>query len=140
MEQLLLNTEAVPPDEAVLSIAMRKAYPVYVKLTETIAGADYGITGIWNYYKDGKAWLFKASWKKKTVFWLSVWDGYFKVGFYFNEKNSDGIAGLPIDPMLKESFTNESPIGKLRPLSVRVDHPEQLDDLLSLIRYKQNCK
>lgn len=140
MDQVLLNTEAVPPDEAVLRIALRKAYPVFVKFTETIANEDYGIAGRWNYYKDGKAWLFKASWKKKTVFWLSVWDGYFKVGFYFNEKNSDGIAGLPIDPMLKESFTKESPIGKLRPLSVRVDHPEQLDDLLSLIRYKQNCK
>ncbi|PKP08994.1 MAG: hypothetical protein CVU09_13085 [Bacteroidetes bacterium HGW-Bacteroidetes-4] len=36
----------------------------------------------WRYYNDGKAWLCKVSYKKKTVFWLSVWEAYFKVAFY----------------------------------------------------------
>lgn len=137
---MLLREKAEPPGDKSINDALKDAYPVFVQFIETINRDEYGITGTWNFYKDGKAWLFKASWKNKTIFWLSVWDGFFKVGFYFNDKNGAGIPGLPIDLSLKELFLNTPPIGKLRPLTINVTERIQLDDLLRVVMYKQNCK
>ena len=50
----------------------------------------------WRYYNDGKAWLCKVVNKKKTVFWLSIWEHYFKTSFYFTEKHLESIDALNI--------------------------------------------
>lgn len=52
---------------------------------------------------DGKAWLCKVVFKKKTGFWLSVWDGFFKAGFYFVERHCPGIHELEIDDSIINS-------------------------------------
>ena len=78
----------------------------------------------WNYYKDGNAWLCKVCLKKKTVFWLSVWDKYFRTGFYFSEKYRSGVMELDIGDDLKENFSQAKPIGKLIPLAISVNGKE----------------
>jgi len=78
--------------------------------------------------------------KKKTVFWLSVWEGFFKAGFFFTEKHLDGIAALDISQTIKEEFAKAKPIGKLIPMIFDVNNKEQLNDLLTVIRFKKSLK
>ena len=135
--QLLLKDENTYPDEDVLKEILGDVFPVYQELAKTLTGSDFSLDLSWNYYKDGKSWLCKVTKKKKTIFWLSVWEGFFKAGFYFTEKNSEGITGLTIDKSLKESFMTAKPIGKLIPLVFDITRKEQLKDLLEVVRYKQ---
>jgi hypothetical protein len=92
----------------------------------------------WNYYKDGKAWLCKVLYKKKTVFWLSIWEKYFKLAFYFTEKTGKEINELDIDVSIKEDFKQAKPIGRLLPLVIEMRKKEQLKDVLKIIEYKKN--
>lgn len=140
METPLLKDQQIFPTDEVLKNVLYDSYPVFEELMEIITNAEYGLVPVWNYYKDGKAWLCKVCYKKKTVFWLSVWDGFFKTGFYFTEKNSSGIAGLYIDENLKESFISSKPIGKFMPLALDMRKKEQLKDLLMIIEYKKSLK
>jgi len=105
-------------------------------LIQVLTEAPYNFTDVWKYYKDGKSWLCRILHKKKTVFWLSVWDGYFKAGFYFTEKHEQGIADLEIDEKVKEEFKNAKLIGKLKPLVFTIEGSASIADILQTALFK----
>ena len=140
METMQLKDPQILPTGEVLAKAMGDSYPVFDKLIKTITNPAFGLVADWHYYNDGKAWLCKVVCKKKTVFWLSVWDGYFKTTFYFTEKNYSGIFEMEIDENIKKDFNARNPIGKLLPLSFEMKKKGQLPDLLKIIEYKKGLK
>lgn len=135
----LKDPDIIPTDE-VLAGVLGDVYPVYHDLTETITAEPYSLTPEWRYYNDGKAWLCKVTNKKKTVFWLSIWDTYAQTGFYFTEKHLEGIAALPISESIKEEFAKSEKVGKLIPLILQITSKDQLPDLFEIIRYKKSLK
>jgi len=105
-----------------------------------ITGVPCGLVPEWRYYNDGKAWLCKAVFKKKTIFWLSVWDGFFKAGFYFVERHCPGIYELAVDDSIKQELKKAKPFGTLYPVGLTISKSEQINDLLALIQYKKGLK
>lgn len=140
METQLLREQHISPTKEVLKNALGDSYLVYEALIEIITDSKYGLVTVWNYYKDGKAWLCKVSYKKKTVFWLSIWDKFFKIGFYFTEKNNLGVTELEIEEKIKEDFSSSKSIGKLIPLVININKEEQINDVLKIIEYKKSLK
>jgi hypothetical protein len=136
----LLREQDIFPTNEVLQNTLVESYPVLHELMEIITGEKYGLATQWNYYKDGKAWLCKVCFKKKTIFWLSVWDKYFKTGFYFTEKNCSGISELDIEGKIKQDFSQRKSIGKLMPLAINVSGKEQISDVIKIIEYKKSLK
>ena len=140
MDKPLLNDPAVPPSPEVLKNALGASYKVYEKTLAAITGEPYGLVPEWRYYNDGKAWLCKMVFKKKTIFWLSVWDGFFKAGFYFVERHCQGIHELEIDDRIRQELKKAKPFGTLYPVSMSITRPDQIPDLLKLIDYKKKLK
>ncbi|HEY6954461.1 MAG TPA: DUF3788 family protein [Flavisolibacter sp.] len=140
METIALKEPTVSPSSKVLQTVLGKAFPAYEELIDTITSKDYGMNVEWRYYNDGKAWLCKAQYKKKTVFWLSAGDHYFRTAFYFTEKACPGIFALDIDEAIKREFRDVKHIGKLIPLVTRVTQKKQLRDVLKLVEYKKELK
>lgn len=126
METRLLKDPAVFPSEAVLKNALGRCYAAYAELNNTLTDSGYGFTFNWNYYNDGKSWLCKVSLKKKTVFWLSVWEKHFKTGFYFTEKT---FKGLNIPEPLNRT-------GKSIPVVITVAAKKDIKDVLKITDYK----
>jgi len=140
METMFLKDPQVLPTPEALCGALGSSYPAYEELVATIGNPTYAIEANWNYYNDGKAWLCKMAYKKKTVFWLSVWDGFFSTTFYFTAKNCTGIFDLEINQSIIDDFNSSEPVGKLLPLLIEVREKEQLPDLLKIIDYKKRLK
>ena len=140
METMLLRDPEQIPTDKVIQEALGDSYPAFAELVQKAVSAPCGLNADWNYYKDGKAWLCKVSYRKKTVFWLSVWANFFKVAFYFTAKNSTGIENLDISHSLKEHFGKAKPIGRLIPLVIDLTREEQIQDVLTLIEYKKKLK
>lgn len=140
MELQQLRDPEVLPTAPVIEQALQSSYKAFNRLMSIIETPDFGLISEWHYYNDGKAWLCKVVYKKKTVFWLSVWESYFKTTFYFTEKNSQGITELPIADEIIAGFLSAKPIGRLIPLTINIAHPEQVDDLLKIIDYKKTLK
>jgi hypothetical protein len=140
MENMMMRDEHITPTADVLKKVLKDSYPAYERWmnTLTLSGQDYSPEI--NYYRDGKAWLCKGIYKKKTVFWLSYWDGFFKISFYFTEKSAGGLLDLDIAPHLKEDFRNYKPAGKFLPFSAMVNTEEQLNDLFKVAAYKKSLK
>jgi hypothetical protein len=70
---LELIDESVYPDEKVLKNVLGDSYSAYYELLQVFDSKK--MEGEWRYYKDGKAWLCKVQYKKKTIVWMSAWKG-----------------------------------------------------------------
>jgi len=124
------------PDENVLRNILGENYVLFEQLMDSAGHDSLNLEPEWKYYKDGHSWLCKVQKKKKTVFWLSVFNGYFKVAFYFSAKLCEGIMDLEIDEAIKKQFEDASMIGKVKPLVIDMDHQQKLQDVLLVAGYK----
>ncbi len=136
MEIQLLKDPDILPTAEVLEKVLGKKYPVFREFLNSAESEEFKLSPEWRYYKDGKAWLCKITFRKKTVVWLSVWPDCFKLGFYFTEKSGGGIPDLKINDSYKKDYLNHAPIGKLKPLVIETRMKSQLSDINILIKYK----
>lgn len=135
---ILLREPDVEPTAQVLEKAMGKTvYSVYLRFMKSVTGVP-GFSPEWRFYRDGKAWLCKATYKKKTVFWLSVWEQQFKVSFYFSEKTIEGIRHLQLSKSIHEQINSIKPVGKLFPVVIEVCDNRTLRELEAIMKYKMS--
>lgn len=140
MEKPLLNDKNEYPDDLVLGKYLGETKPCWDEITSWVGSQFPSMLFEWRYYNDGKAWLCKLTFKKKTICWFSVWDQFFKMGFYFTDNAGAGISSLAIDPLLKDNFLNGPYYGKLKALTVEVRSREALESARILIDYKSKLK
>ncbi len=100
---VLTDKDQFPTDEILFS-HLGKAKPLWLAVFEYLHTEHPDIDERWKYYNDGKSWLFNASRKKKTVFWLSVSKGSFRTTFYFTEKARQAIKASALAEDLKQQF------------------------------------
>ena len=139
-KMLLRDPEIFPSDKVLNDVLGDDVYSALESFIGTITGNEYGLNVEWRYYNDGKSWLGKVEYKKKTTLWLSIWDGFFKASFFFTEKHLEAINALEISEIIKDEFAGAKPIGRLMPMLIEVRSKEQLEDLLSVVRLKKSLK
>ena len=137
METQLLREQEIFPSKEALQNALGGVYEVLEALETQLTQPEFDLTFDWNYYKDSKSWLCKVVHKKKTIFWLSVWNGFFKASFFFLGRHLEGIADLDIND---NNYTLEKEWGKMFPLIFCINKKEQLPDLLKLVTFKKASK
>ncbi len=140
MDELVLREKDEHPDDAVLGRCLGKAKAAWDDFVARAAGVKGLAFAGWRFYNDGKAWLERLLFRKKTVCWVSVCDGFFRIVFYFTAKNDAGIEALAVDGKLKAEYFARDPIGKLKPFVVRVKTKKTLEDVFTLIDYKMTSK
>lgn len=147
-KQLLLDANVIPTPE-IISDGLGSANKVYINFIVEIK--EYGVSLMdWRYYNDGKAWLSKGEYKWSTsrgtdkvkpIFWLSIWEGFFKVSFFFAQKSLDELLALPISSNTKQSIRETVINGKpsrFIPVIFDIDKQEQLDDVYILIKLRKS--
>jgi len=137
METHLLSKPELFPSKEILIQVLGNIYDVFEELEKKLTQDELALTLDWNYYNDGKSWLCKVVHKKKTVFWLSIWDGFIQAGFFFLVRHLEGIAELQLE---ENSFTVEKEIGKLIPFVFRINKKEQIENLLKMVEFKKKAK
>jgi hypothetical protein len=136
MNKPLLNDKLEYPDDEVLGRYLGKSKAIWDLFVTDLSSTFSSMSLEWKYYNDGKAWLCKLVHKKKTVCWISIWDKYFKVTFYFTEKNNKDISTLNIDQVWKDNYITRKSIGRLKPLTIDVKTKKVLAGIYELIKYK----
>jgi len=90
----LFRDKNVKPTEQLIAESLGEEYAIYQRFIETLENEGISLMD-WRYYQDGKAWLSKGEYKwtttrgtnkVKPIFWLSMWEDFFKVSFHFSEK------------------------------------------------------
>jgi len=129
------DPSVMPDDEIIASIIGRK-----IDLWNSVlrhAEENYNeVSGSWNYYKDGKQWLFKFVQKKKTLFWAAVFEKTFRITFYFGDKAESLVLDSDLPEAMKDGFRNAKRFGSIRPVSVLLAEQKDVDNVIKLISLK----
>lgn len=134
-QQLLRDPEQKPDEALFRSILAPTLFRVMEMIHRLLA--DAGIDLEWRYYKDGNAWLGKATYRKKTVVWISLWENLVKAGFYFTQKTRPEVLDLPLSPGIKTLFAEAKTVEKLIPLILDIKDETSLPDFITLINHKK---
>ena len=146
--QLLRDANMEPTDELIAKGLGVAANNTYTKFIEELGQYDITLMD-WRYYNDGKAWLSKGEYKwvtargtnkVKPLFWLSIWEGFFKVAFFFSAKIEDELLALPISGEAKGIIKSAKPMGKTMrflPITFDVMDEKQLSDIYILAQFRK---
>jgi hypothetical protein len=129
---ILKDPDQYPTEEVIYScIGKKKA--LWIAFFAALQEQHPDFSQEWRYYKDGKNWLMKVTRKSKTIFWLSVWEKAFKIGFYFSDKAEALINDSDIPEELKKEFKDGKRYGKIRGLSIDFSKKKDIEHAETLI-------
>jgi len=148
-EQQLLRDPDIEPTDEVIAAALDAANSAYAAFIEGLKKHDLEVE--WRYYNDGKAWLGKGLYKwttsrgtnkEMTAFWLSIYNGFFKVTIYIPEKVRAQALALPLEEEIKEMIKSAKRIGKLKffPVTFDLRSDELFKDLYTLADFRKMVK
>ena len=138
-EILLTDRNIFPSDEIIFSIIGEKQ-EYWKAIMKFMADNYIGSAGEWNFYNDGKRWLFKMVFKKKTVFWGTILTDGFKVTFYMGNKAEPVIESSDLPVELKEEFKTAKRYGLIRPLTFNVTNQDDFTNIMKVIDIKIKLK
>jgi hypothetical protein len=133
------NRDVKPTDRLIFStIGDNKIF--WQKIMKYVSDNYKDALGNWNYYNDGKQWLFKMVLKKKTIFWLAVMKDTFRVTFYFGDKAEPVIIASNLPESVKDDFLKGKHYGKIRAISTKITGQADVDTITRLIDIKAKLK
>jgi hypothetical protein len=136
---LLSDKQITPTDDLIFSIIGDKKN-LWQKIMNHMLSNYKDSIGGWNYYNDGKSWLFKMVMKKKTIFWIGIIDDTFRVTFYFGDKAESLIIESDLPEKIKNDFKTSKKYGAIRAISLKMTDISDVDNVLKLIAIKQKIK
>jgi len=140
MFQSLLNDPNTFPSDSILARPLGRSKPAWDAFM-TLLRNDYPQMSVdWHYYDDGRTWLCKVTQKADTIFWMSAWDKFFKISFYFTAAAEAAISASTLDSGLKYSFLHPKGRCSLRPVTTEVRKKDDLKPIRELIEIKLKLK
>lgn len=136
----VLNDKNKYPNTKILTMHLGKSTNAWNAFIDLLKSAYPLISTEWGYYIDGKSWLFKVTKKTKTICWVSVWNRYFKVTFYFNNKAEEILKKSLLDKRLKKHWLKDKENGNTRPITIEVKSKTDLKTVKILIDLNESIK
>jgi hypothetical protein len=136
---VLSDNQIIPTDDYIFSIIGERK-TIWQNLMNYLYENHKGISGSWNYYNDGKQWLFKLVWKKKTIFWTGILKDTFRVSFYFSDKAEPLIDASHLPQTIKDDFKTCKRYGKLRSVSLKMFDISDVESVKKLVEIKMKLR
>jgi len=140
IEKLVLSDKNVQVDDNLLTTILADKMPLWKKLINEISVQHAGSSGSWNYYNDGKQWLFKMVQKKKTLFWGAIHPDSFRITFYFGDKAEPVLSESHLPQTVKDDFKTAKRYGAIRAISTKIMNNDDLDIVFTLAEIKSRLK
>lgn len=140
MDDIILDDRSVvPTDDLIFQLLggrkiLWQEIHNYLKLNFSEA------TGSWNFYNDGKRWLYKMVLKKKTIFWGSLLSDSFRITFYFGDKAESILSGSDLPGRIIDDFRSAKKYGAIRAITIKVLNEEDVENIRKLIAIKIKLK
>jgi hypothetical protein len=139
-ENLLLTDKQIyPTDEYIFSI-IGDMKIFWQSIMNHMKNNYKDSAGEWNFYNDGKRWLFKMIYKKKTIFWAGILTDTFRITFYLGNKAETIIENSDLPRSIKEEFRTAKRYGLIRPVTFIVKDKTDVDNVLKMIDIKSKIK
>ena len=139
MEPIYLTDPNVEPTDELINSIIGKNSIYWHKIIKYLSDNYSDITELWRFYNDGKCWLYRTLWKKKTIYWIGILKDTFRVTFYLSDKADSFVEESTLSDYIKEEFWNTKG-SKFRAVTVVMRSEEDFEDVLRLIEIKLKLK
>lgn len=139
-EEYALGDPAVFPDDSLVSSLIGEQKNHWDTIINYLSANYTGSETVWNYYNDGKQWLFRALYRKKTVFWAAVLKNDFRITFYFGDRAEPVIMQADLPEGIKSDFKSGKHFGKIRAITMPASGIEDVSVIFRLIDLKIKVK
>ena len=140
MEPIVLIDPTVQPSEELIYSIIGENSVYWERIVDQLYEHHTDITEEWRFYNDGKAWLYRALRKKKTVYWIGVIKDTFRISFWFGDKAESTLLASSLPETIKEEFRNAKRYAHSRCISIEMSSPEDLQNVFALIELKIKLK
>ncbi len=140
MEPIVLVDKSIFPDDELIFSIIGEKQILWKQIMQYLHDQYPDITEVWNFYNDGKCWLFRAIRKKKTVFWLGVIKDGFRMTFYLADKAEPMIEDSTISEEVKNIFRNAKPSKFGRAVTIMIQRDHDVEAVKTLIELKLKLK
>ena len=140
MDPIVLTDPAVVPDEELVfeRIGTKRLY--WKQIAEHIYTHHKEITEAWQFYNDGKCWMFRYLKRKKAICWIGVLEDTFRVGFWLSDKARPLIEQSDLSEAVKESYHNARQTKIGCGFSIVVNESCDVENVLKMIELKLRIK
>jgi Protein of unknown function (DUF3788) len=136
----ILTDKLVIPNEKLIFSIIGKTSVFWLQIMSYAKDNYSDITELWRFYNDGKEWLFRLIQKKKTICWIRVLPGTFRLTFYFGDKAEAFIENSDLDVLIKQDFKTTKRYGKIRGISIKVANETDVENVKKLMDIKLKLK
>jgi len=136
---VLTNQHEKPNEKLVFSIIGDKRI-YWQTIMNYLYNNQTNISEEWIYYHDVNSWFLRTLKKKKTIFWIIVLSGTFKVTFWFGDKAEPLIEQSNLCESIKNEFKNAKRYAIGRNVSVKITNQTDVDEVVKLIEIKLKMK
>lgn len=112
-----LTDPATMPTDAVVLPHLEAAAPLWVTLFEHLRGPGR-FSEQWRFYRDGNSWLLKVTPGSRTICWVSVHQGGFRLTSYFPARAEATITNSALREDLQRQFLDADPSARTRAITV----------------------
>jgi len=92
----------------------------------------------WKYYGVKNGWVLKTFYKKRNLFFIGMYDGYFRISFVFGERAVKTAMESEISKTLKKELSEARKYAEGQGLSLQVEDSHHFEDIKKLIDIKVN--
>ncbi len=135
-EEKVFITKETMPDEEMVNQALGSNYAHLQAIRRFIAEEIGDTTEEWKFYGRKLGWTLKKFYKKRNLFFIGIYKGYFKIAFVFGERAAQNVLDSNIAASLKKELSEARKYAEGRGISINVENENYLDDIKELIRIK----
>jgi hypothetical protein len=124
------------PDEQRIRVTLKSNYVHLEAIRSYIADSIGETKEEWKYYGAKYGWTLKNFYKKRNLYFIGMYDGFFKISFVFGERAFKAIMEADISAELKKELSEARKYAEGRGLSMDVHDERYLDDIKKLLLIK----
>lgn len=136
MEQPILADRTQFPTDEIIASHLGKKYALWTSLFAYIHAEHPDFIEQWRFYNDGKQWLMKVTRKSKTVFWLSLIPGSFRITAYVAVRAQKVVLASALSDEMKKQFRTGKAFGKIKGITVTFRSKRDVEEAKALIGLK----
>ena len=137
---IMFGDKNVRPTEEMIFSFIGENRIFWKEIMDHAAAVAPGSCGTWNFYNDGKRWLYKYVHKKKTLFWIAVLKDTFRITLYFGNKAEPVILASDLSDKVKKEFLSGPRYGNIRAISKTINGRDDVDQIKKAIIIKSKLK
>ena len=139
MEKLVFIEKSIMPNDDLIIAVMKNSYSLYVEIFYYLKTKSSNIHTEWKYYGKKNGWLLKHFDDKRNIFFLVIFEEFFKVSFTFGDKVVSEILGSDnVSNSVKKCFENSKKYIEGTTILYEVKSKSDVDNVNQLIRFKMD--